>query len=102
MLIEVKQRLQRMDDLLDAINRADIEDRLRALAYEHVCVRLSGNIERGIIDILRTFAKLRANPDIQRYVEQQLEFFQNPKDIKDYWSAFKFQCGMGAHFYCIH
>ncbi len=79
MLLEVERRLSKLEHLLKSLMSTDMDEAILAMLFEHLCIRISGNIEVGVREILRTYTQTRANPEVLRYVEKRLASFQNPK-----------------------
>jgi hypothetical protein len=53
MLIELERRLRSMDFTLGSLRNAAIDEALAAMIFQHLCVRMSGNLEICITEILK-------------------------------------------------
>lgn len=78
MLIEVERRLQRIDSALGSLRDTSVDEALLAMIFQHLCIRMSGNLEVCITEILNEYTKEKANPQVRRAVERMMGTFQNP------------------------
>ena len=78
MLVEVERRLRRIDTTLESLSGAELDEALAAMIFQHLCVRMSGNLEICITEILNEYTRNRANASIRRAVERMMGTFQNP------------------------
>ena len=78
MLIELERRLRSIDFTLRSLRNAAIDEALAAMIFQHLCVRMSGNLEICITEILNEYTKEKANPQVRRAVERMMGTFQNP------------------------
>jgi hypothetical protein len=79
MLLEVHRRLGSIDAAIAAVGNVQIDEFIVSMVYQHLCVRISGNLEVCIVEILKEYTRTRANPKVMRAVERKLAGFQNPK-----------------------
>jgi hypothetical protein len=78
MLIEVERRLRSIDFTLGSLRNAAIDEALLAMIFQHLCIRMSGNLEVCITEILNEYTREKANPQIRRAVGKMMGTFQNP------------------------
>lgn len=78
MLIEVERRLQRIDSALGSLRGTSVDEALLAMIFQHLCIRMSGNLEVCITEILNEYTKGKANLQVRRAVERMMGTFQNP------------------------
>jgi hypothetical protein len=79
MLIELERRLRSIDFILGSLRDVVIDDALMAMIFQHLCVRMSGNLEVCITEILNEYTRGKANPQVRRAVEKMMGTFQNPR-----------------------
>ena len=70
------------DELLREINRHSIDLEMQSHLAKYLCVLVSGFLERSVRAILHDYVKAKSAPAISKYVEDQLQFFYNPKTNK--------------------
>jgi hypothetical protein len=49
-----------------------------AMIFQHLCVKISGNLEVCITEILNEYTREKANPEVRRAVQRMMGTFQNP------------------------
>ncbi len=77
MLLEVERRLRSIDLTIRSLRNVSIDEALMAIIFQHLCIRMSGNLEVCII--LNEYTRGKANPQVRRAVEKMMGTFQNPK-----------------------
>jgi hypothetical protein len=55
MLIELERRLRSIDFTLASLRNAAIDEALLAMIFQHLCIRMSGNLEICITEILNEY-----------------------------------------------
>src|SRR5215472_9324039 len=78
MLIELERCLRSIDSSLGSLRSVEIDEALLAMIFQHLCIRMSGNLEVCITEILNEYTRGKANPLIRRAVERMMGTFQNP------------------------
>jgi hypothetical protein len=78
MLIELEKRLRNMDFTLGSLRYVAIDEARLAMIFQHLCIRMSGNLEVCITEILNEYTRGKANPQVRRAVEKMMGTFQNP------------------------
>jgi len=78
MLIELERRLRSIDFTLGSLRNAEIDEALLAMIFQHLCIRMSRNLEICITEILNEYTRSKANPQVRRAVERMMGTFQNP------------------------
>lgn len=73
---------QKLDSLFEKAKGFSDNPELQAEWAKYLCVRVSGLIEVAIQSILAKYVEEKAHPNIQRYVENDLDNFQNPNTDK--------------------
>jgi hypothetical protein len=79
MLLEVERRIHGLDAALAALRGVTTDEIILSMVFQHLCVRLSGNLEVCITEILSEYTRSKANLEIQRAVGKLLGTFQNPR-----------------------
>jgi|HubBroStandDraft_6_1064221.scaffolds.fasta_scaffold36127_3 hypothetical protein len=79
MLIELERRLRSIDFTLASLRNAAIDEALLAMIFQHLCIRMSGNLEICITEILNEYTRGKANPEVRRAVDKMMGTFQNPR-----------------------
>lgn len=79
MLLEVERRLRSMDNALTNLCSQSLDEFIVSMSLQYLCVRMSGNLETCIRDVLREYTRTRANPTVLRAIERRLAGFQNPR-----------------------
>jgi hypothetical protein len=79
MLLEIERRLRGIDDVLVNLRDQSLDEFLFSMVLQYLCVRISGNLEICIREVLREYTRRRANPTVLRAVERRLASFQNPQ-----------------------
>ena len=70
---------QRLGTLLKYSPSSDDLDELQAHWARYLCVLVSGYLEVAVRATLRDFAARQVSPNVERFVDQQLNRFNNPK-----------------------
>jgi HEPN superfamily RiboL-PSP-like protein len=78
MLIEVERRLRSIDFTLGSLRDSAVDEAILAIVFQHLCIRMSGNLEVCITEILNEYTRGKANPQVRRAVERMMGTFQNP------------------------
>jgi hypothetical protein len=78
MLIELERRLRSMDATLGLLRTASVDEALMAMIFQYLCVKMSGNLEVCITEILNEYTRVKANPEVRRAVQRMMGTFQNP------------------------
>lgn len=78
MLLELERRLRSIDSTLRSLQNAAIDEALLAMIFQHLCIRMSGNLEVCITEILNEYTTGKANPQVRRAVAKMMGTFQNP------------------------
>jgi len=79
MLIELERCLRSIDSSLGSLRNTAIDEALLAMIFQHLCIRMSGNLEVCITEILNEYTRGKANPQVRRAVEKMMGTFQNPR-----------------------
>lgn len=79
MLVELERRLRSIDFTLGSLRSMSIDEALLAMIFQHLCIRISGNLEVCITEILNEYTRGKANPQVRRAVERMMGTFQNPR-----------------------
>src|SRR5215469_14871498 len=79
MLIELERCLRSIDSSLGSLRNTAIDEALLAMIFQHLCIRMSGNLEVCITEILNEYTRSKANPQVRRAVEKLMGTFQNPR-----------------------
>jgi hypothetical protein len=79
MLLEIERRLRGIDDALANLRGQSLDEFLFSMVLQYLCVRISGNLEICIREVLREYTRRRANPTVLRAIERRLAGFQNPQ-----------------------
>jgi hypothetical protein len=69
-------------DLLREIDRHSIDLEMQSHLAKYLCVLVSAFLERSVRAILHDYVKNRSAPVVSKYVEDQLQFFYNPKTTR--------------------
>lgn len=78
MLIELERRLRGIDFTLRSLRGTSIDEALMSMIFQHLCIRISGNLEVCITEILNEYTRGKANAQIRRAIERMMGTFQNP------------------------
>lgn len=78
---QYKKSLQQIGSLIDRIDPGR-DDELKAQIAQHICVRLSGVIENAIRENISRMIEATSHPRAIRFINKNLENFQNPKPEK--------------------
>lgn len=81
MILQVKNRINSVERKVECVTRQSgrVEDEFASVAWQHICIVLSGNLEVCLREILLEFAKRRSHPAVARAVERRMRSFLNPK-----------------------
>jgi hypothetical protein len=77
--VEVTRYRQRLDALFSRVSTISHDLELQAHWARYLCILTSGFIEESVRILLSEYVQKRADSNISRYVNAQLEGFQNPK-----------------------
>ena len=69
---EVGRLRQHLDTTFSRAGRLDADPELRSDFARYLCVLASGFVEQATIELLIEYARLRADPRVQRHVEQSV------------------------------
>jgi RiboL-PSP-HEPN len=78
MLIELERRLRGIESTLGSLHNSAIDEALLAMIFQYLCIRMSGNLEVCITEILNEYTRGKANPQVRRAIERMMGTFQNP------------------------
>jgi hypothetical protein len=93
-LAEIAQHQQRIDNLFKLPPPSSLE--VAAHWSQYLCILISGFLETSVQTVYGEYARVRAHPNIVKYVEKQLRGFQNPnmqkitdlaRSFSDTWAA---------------
>lgn len=77
--IEVMRYRQRLDALFSRVSALSHDLELQAHWSRYLCILTSGFIEESVRILLSEYVQKRSDATISRYVNAQLDGFQNPK-----------------------
>ena len=77
-----RSRLEKKIEFLYSKASTLSDDKLKSELARFICVLANGYLEVAFQEIVVAFTHLRASPEVKRYVERQLDRFQNPKTEK--------------------
>ena len=82
MLIELERRLRSIDFTLGSLRNAEIDEALLAMIFQHLCIRMSGNLEICITEILHEKQSQSAGTASSRKNDGDLSEPRLPEDCK--------------------
>jgi hypothetical protein len=77
--LEVTRYRQRLDALFGRVSALSHDLELQAHWARYLCILASGFVEESVRILLSDYVQKRADTTISRYVNAQLDGFQNPK-----------------------
>ena len=79
---DVVRAKQRVDHLFRQTRLVSDDIEIQSHWARYLCVVVSGFIESSVRNLYSSYGRRRASPQIARFVDSQLKFFQNPKTEK--------------------
>lgn len=81
---EVRADFDRLRNLIDEANSLseDVSSDARSMAYEYLCVAITGKLEQNIKQILIAYADSRCSAPMGAVVSKLCQSFQNPDKAK--------------------
>ncbi len=77
--LEITRYKQRLDSLFSRVSAFSQDLELQAHWARYLCVLSSGFLEESVRILLSEYVQNKANATVSRYVNAQLDGFQNPK-----------------------
>ena len=80
--LDVIRAKQRVDHLFTQTRFVSGDLEIQSHWARYLCVVVSGFLESSVRQLYASYGRRRASPQIARFVDSQLKFFQNPKTEK--------------------
>jgi hypothetical protein len=68
MLVQNHSRIRRIETLLKVASNTELDDFIVSQLCQLVCIKIAGNIEKGIASIITAYAKNRGNKQLQNAI----------------------------------
>lgn len=78
-LLPIHQAKQRLDVLFPKVGALGSDIELQSHWARYLCVLVAGFIETSVRSVLSDYASKKSVPQVYKFVESELGFFQNPK-----------------------
>jgi hypothetical protein len=79
---EVVRAQQRLDHLFGQTRLVSDDIEIQSHWARYLCVVVSGFLESSVRSLYASYGRRRSSPQIAKFVDSQLKFFQNPKTEK--------------------
>jgi len=84
MLCEVQADIDRLKSQIEVANNSsgDVQDEMKSMAYEYICVAITGRLEQNVKTILITYANNCSERSMGKAISRLCQGFLNPSKDK--------------------